>query len=220
MDAKQERLRCVVFDLDGTLIDSTDAIVLCVMHTFDTIGEPRPDRGEVIRTIGYTLEQHFALFTKHDPHACATIYRERYVEVCCAMTTLMPGAREALDALSTMGYRLGFATSKRRTYAEKILEHLRVLNHFEVRIGPDDVANPKPAPDAMLLAVAQFGVTPGEVVLVGDTHFDVLCAQNAGVRCFAVTTGYESRAQLEDLHPAGVFDSLREVAGHILFKQG
>ncbi|HRI89027.1 MAG TPA: HAD hydrolase-like protein, partial [Candidatus Hydrogenedentes bacterium] len=98
------RIRAVVFDLDGTLIDSTDAIVQSCMHTFDVIGEPRPDRDAIVRNIGYTLEQHFALFTQHDVHDCARIYREHYAGICCAMTTLMPGAREALDALKTMGY--------------------------------------------------------------------------------------------------------------------
>ncbi|MDZ4858112.1 MAG: HAD-IA family hydrolase [Candidatus Hydrogenedentes bacterium] len=210
-------VRAVVFDLDGTLIDSTNAIVQSFLHTFDAIGEPRPAREAIIRSIGYTLEQQFALFTRHDPGDCARIYRSHYAEICCPMTSLMPGAREALDALNSIGLRLGFATSKRRLYAEMILEHLRVLHYFDVRIGPDDVTRPKPAPDAMLRALELFALAPGEVLFIGDSHFDVECARAAGVACLCVTTGYETRAELEELRPAGIYDSLREVADHVLF---
>lgn len=209
-------LKAVVFDLDGTLIDSTDAIVLSFMHTFDVIGEPRPPRDEVVRSIGYTLEDQFAMFTRHDRHDCTRIYRERYAQVCCEMTTLLPGGADALAALAASGLRLGFATSKRRTFAEMILQHLGVLDRFEVRVGPDDVARPKPAPDAMLRVLELFKLSPDELLLIGDTHFDVECARNAGVACVCVTTGYETRAELEALQPEAVYDALAEVATHIL----
>ena len=209
-------LQAVVFDLDGTLIDSTDAIVLSFMHTFDVIGETRPEREAVVRSIGYTLEDQFAMFTKRDPRDCTRIYRERYGQVCREMTTLLPGGAETLAALACAGLRLGFATSKRRAFAEMILEHLGVLDRFEVRVGPDDVAKPKPAPDAMLKVLELFGVAPDELLLIGDTHFDVECARNAGVACVCVTTGYETREELEALEPEAVYDSLAEVATHIL----
>lgn len=212
-------IRAVAFDLDGTLIDSTDAIVQSVLHTFDVLGGPRrdgPSREAIVRTIGHPLEKQFSLLTAHDPHVCARIYRERYREICRAMTTLIPGAKETLDALAQAGLAMGFVTSKRRQFAEMILEHLGVLDFFGVRIGPDDVARPKPQPDPILRALDLFGVPADAMRYVGDMDFDVLACRAAGVRCVAVTTGYAARAELEALQPEIVLDSLREVAAYLL----
>jgi 2-phosphoglycolate phosphatase len=209
-------IRAVAFDLDGTLIDSTDAIVRSAWHTFDVLGEPRPSREAIVRTIGHPLEEQFGLLTGHDPHECARIYRERYGEICRAMTTLVPGAMEMLEALAEAGLDLGFVTSKRRQFAEWILEHLGVLGFFRVRIGPDDVARPKPQPDPILRALDLFGVPAEAMRYVGDMDFDVLACRAAGVRCVAVTTGYADRAELEALRPEIVLDTLREVATYLL----
>ena len=209
-------IEAVTFDLDGTLIDSTDAIVESFLHTFDVIGEPRPPREAVVNSIGYTNEQQFAMLAKHDPDDCARIYREDYERHACAKTTLLPGCREALAALQREGIRIGFGTSKQRRFAEMILDHLGLLDSFEVRIGPDDVTHPKPHPEAVLKALDHFGLAPSQMLFVGDMHFDVLAAQAAGVRCLAVSTGYATRAELEALRPEAVFDSLEPLAHYIL----
>jgi phosphoglycolate phosphatase len=97
-----------------------------------------------------------------------------------------------------------------------ILEHLGVLDFFEVRLGPDDVAHPKPHPEVVQKALAAFGVASGEMLFIGDTHFDVMAARNAGVRCLCVTTGYNTREELEALAPEGVFDDLDELTDYML----
>lgn len=208
--------QAVAFDLDGTLIDSTDAIVESFLHTFRTIGEPPPPAQAIVESIGHVLEDQFALLTRHDPTECARIYREHYGAVCCEKTTLMPGGHEALESLADAGFKLGFVTSKRRRYAEQILDHLEVLHYFSVRIGPDDVARPKPHPDALHLALQQFGVAAPSMLLIGDTEFDVLAARAAGVACYCVTTGYATAQELEALHPDGIFASLADIANRIL----
>jgi len=206
----------VCFDLDGTLIDSTDAIVASFFHTFDVFGLPHPPRDRIVDTIGHVLEDQFQLFTDRDPHECTEVYRAHYGETCCERTTLLPGARELLERLQAAGLRLGFATSKRRCYAEQVLAHLEVLDYFSSRLGPDDVTQPKPDPEALFLAAEQLGVRPAEMVFVGDTHFDVLASRAAGVRCVCVTTGYATREALEALDPEAVYDTLAEVGDHIL----
>jgi len=208
-------IRAVAFDLDGTLIDSTEAIVQSFFHTFDVLGETRPPRAEVVRSIGHVLEDQFALFTPTDPARCVAIYREHYARVACDLTQLLPHAREAVEALAADGFRLGFATSKRLLYSEMILRHHGVLDPFLSRVGPDEVARPKPHPDAVLESARRLEVAPAEMVFVGDTHFDVLSAREAGAPCVCVTTGYATRAELEALAPEAVYDSLLEVVAHI-----
>ncbi len=215
------RPEAVLFDLDGTLIDSTQAIVESFFHTFDTLGRPRPAREAIIAAIGHLLEDQFRRFWPGcDAALCARVYREHYAKAACAGTFLLPGAREILDALRAAGLRLGFATSKRRLYAEMILEDQRVLDYFAARIGPDDVTHAKPHPEAILRAAADLNAAPAATYVVGDTPFDVLAARAAGAPCLCVTTGPATRTELEALGPEAVYDDLEGVALHILARCG
>lgn len=209
-------IRAVIFDLDGTLMDSTDAIVDSYFHTFDTISVPRPDRQLVINTIGYPLRKQFPMMTDHDVDECISIYRAHYTEHSPAKTTLLPGAEETLETFSRRGLRMGFATSKKREAAEMLLEHLGALHYMEARIGPLEVTRHKPAPEPVQKAMSALGATPEETVFVGDMHFDVLAGLAAGVTTLAVSTGYQSRAELEALNPHAVYDSLVDVREHVL----
>jgi 2-phosphoglycolate phosphatase len=209
-------IRAVLFDLDGTLMDSTDAIVNSYFHTFDTIGEPRPERGTVIATIGDPIHKQFPTMTSHDVDECIRIYRAYYAEHSAAITTLPPGVEETLATLSERGIKLGFVTSKRREAAEMLLEHLGALHYMDVRIGPLEVTQHKPHPEPVQKAMEILGVTPDETVFVGDMHFDVLAGLAAGVETIAVATGYQTRAQLEALNPDATCDTMYEVRDHSL----
>lgn len=213
-------LRAVCFDLDGTLIDSDESIVASFFYACDKLGIPRPDRKAIIGSIGYLLEDQIAQLTDYDPHKFATVYREYYGRVCCELTQLMPGAKEVLVTLRGAGLLLGFATSKRRYYAEQILQHLGILDFFEARVGGEDVEKPKPDPEPLIKVADSLGVNLNEMVLVGDTRFDVLAARNAGVKCLCVTLGYEDRSVLESLQPEGIFDSLEAVGAYIMARWG
>ena len=153
-------LEGVCFDLDGTLIDSTDAIVDSFRHAFNTLGENVPTRERIIETISVPLEEQFRLLAANDPDHAADVYRAHYNREAPAKTTLLPGAAAALSRLKASGMKLGIATSKRRSSAEPILEHLGVLAFFDVFVGPEDVENPKPHPESLLLVMDQLEVTP------------------------------------------------------------
>lgn len=91
-----------------------------------------------------------------------------------------------------------------------------MLHYFASRIGPEEVVHVKPHPEAVLRSLAVFGVAAEEACFVGDTHFDVLAAHAACVQCLCVTTGYATRQQLEALDPEAVYDTLNEVARHVI----
>lgn len=203
-------MKAVIFDLDGTLIDSTDAIVGSMFHVFDSLGEPRPTRQAIIDSIGCPLREQLQILTQHDVEECIELYRPHYTATAKAKTVLLEGAREILAYLRGAGVPMGLATSKKREAAEMLLEHLGVLNFLDVRIGPDEVTHPKPHPEPLLLTARLLGVAPDEAVYVGDMHFDVHAAKAAGMPCVALTTGYCTRAELEALGPAAVVDSLAE----------
>lgn len=202
--------KAVIFDLDGTLIDSTDAIVGSMWHIFDTLGDPRPTRQAIIDSIGCPLREQLAHLTTRDADQCIAIYRPHYAATAPDKTILLDGARELLAWLAAQGVPVGLATSKKREAAEMLLTHLGVRDHFGVCIGPDEVTHTKPHPEPLLTAAQALDVTPQDAIYVGDMHFDVNAAQAAGMRCLALTTGYCTREELEPLSPTVVLDSLRE----------
>lgn len=203
-------IKAVLFDLDGTLIDSTEAIVDCFYHTFDVLGAPLPERQQIVSTISLTLEHQFSLLIDHDPYECARIYREKYFRVAPEMTLLHGGAQTILERCGRRGYQMGFVTSKLRQASELLLNHLGVLHHFSVRIGPDDVDQPKPHPEPILKALDLLALRPVDAIYLGDTPLDVRASQAAGVRCVALTTGYASEAELAAHNPDAICANLEE----------
>ena len=191
------RIRAVILDLDGTLIDSTDAIVASMTHAFMADGATAPTREAIIATISLPLEQQLAALDPHRVEERVALYRTHYAQTANATTTLLPGALDVLTFCRDIGLGLGFATSKRRTAAEALLGHLNVLDYFGSRVGPEDVENPKPAADPLLLAADQLSVSPSECIYVGDSPLDAAAARAAGMPCLLVSTGYVEAVILE-----------------------
>lgn len=190
-------IRAVILDLDGTLIDSTDAIVASMMHAFAASGAMSPTREAIIGTISLPLERQLAVLDPERVDERVALYRAHYAETAAIATTLMQGALELLECCRESGVGLGFATSKSRPAAEALLEHLNVLHCFASRIGPEDVRNPKPAADPLLLAAEQLGIESSECVYIGDSPIDAAAARAAGMPCMLVATGYVDAATLE-----------------------
>jgi len=215
-------MKAVGFDLDGTLIDSTDAIVASFMHSFERIGRPLPTRDAVVSTISVPLEKQFLLIDDgvEDVATATAIYREHYVRESPATTVVLPSVREALEELSRAGVAIGMATSKRRSSAEVLLEHLGIAKYFACCIGPEDVTNAKPHPEPIHTLMRRMDVSAPDFVYVGDTHLDVQSAQAAGARCWAVTTGYATRDVLIDAGADEIFDNIADVAKSVLRARG
>ena len=206
----------VCFDLDGTLIDSTDAIVDSFLHTFRTLKIPEPTRQRIIETISVPLEQQFAKLSVDDTDRATQIYREHYRAEAPAKTTLLPGANSAISQLSDAGLKLAIATSKRRSAAEPLLEYLGVLSAFEFCIGPEDVRHPKPHPECLLLAMDRLQTKPESMIFVGDSQYDIRAANAANVQCIALTTGYSTAEELQEHQPTVVLNNLHEVTRFVL----
>ncbi len=209
-------MKAVGFDLDGTLIDSTDAIVASFLHTFRTLGRPLPTRERIVSTISVPLEAQFRLLDDLDVAEAARIYREHYVRESPAATIVLPGVRDALETLQGAGIAIGMATSKKRTSAEVLLDHFDLSRYFACCIGPEDVSRHKPHPEPIETLMAQLDVEPADFVYVGDTRLDVESAQAAGARCWAVATGYDTRAQLQEAGADEIFDNIADVAKGVL----
>ena len=190
----------ILFDLDGTLIDSTEAILESFAAAYGAFGEPVPAETEIRRRIGEPLTQMFADMgvTRGTVAEHVAAYKEHYRKISCQKTVLLPGAREAVERASRFA-RLGVVTTKTGKYSIELLEHLGLMRFFEVLIGSEDVTHHKPHPEPVLKALQAMGLSRRDCWMVGDTPMDVEAARAAGVEPFAVTCGYSDEKRLRDL---------------------
>ncbi len=188
----------ILFDLDGTLIDSTEAILLCFEDTFRHFGLQPPPRDEIKALIGHPLDFMFAHLGvgKEQVWDFVQMYKNFYKERSKPMTRLLPHAKEAIEEASQFA-RLGIVTTKTGLYSQILLEHIGVMHYFEVLIGREHVSRPKPHPEPILKALHRMHVPSGESVwMIGDTCLDMVSAKDAGIRGVGVFSGYASEAEL------------------------
>lgn len=188
----------ILFDLDGTLIDSTEAILDGFRVAFETFGGRVPSEEHIKREIGHTLENMFLTLgiaeDKVDEHVHA--YKMHYRIISCQKTILLEGARESVLEASQFA-TLGIVTTKTGEYSKILLEHMDLMRHFDVLIGREHVTNPKPHAEPILKALKSLEHDMNSVWMIGDTPMDIIAANNAGVKSVAVTSGYASAQLLE-----------------------
>jgi len=185
----------ILFDLDGTLIDSTEAILHCFYHTFDRFALPRPKEEEITKLIGHPLDFMYLHLGVKNPEPFVRAYKECYKEVSKKMTRLLPGAKEAV--LEAYGFaNLGVVTTKTGLYSKELLEFFGLLEYFKTVIGREDVINPKPHPEPVLKALHQIGALKEHSWMVGDTCLDIEAANAASIHSVALLCGYESKESL------------------------
>ena len=185
--------KAVCFDFDYTLGDGTDSIVAGFQYGLTQLGWPAPDREAIRATIGYLLEDSYAMLTgDSDPARQAqfrTLFTQAALERQRRETILFPGAAELLRALKAQGIKTAIVSTKRGDTIEVILERLGVADTIALVIGSADVKRHKPDPEGLLAAMDRLGVAPEETLFCGDTVLDAGAAQNAGTHFAAVLNG-------------------------------
>ncbi|MCP4821117.1 MAG: HAD-IA family hydrolase [Shimia sp.] len=207
------RLKLVIFDVDGTLVDSQADILGSMRGAFDAQGIFTPSRDAILGIVGLSLD---VAMLKLAPEADATTraalvegYKQTYMQRREAVGTkesspLYPGAREALDRLKARDdVLLGVATGKSRRGLDKLIEGHGLEGYFLTRQVADDHPS-KPHPSMILAALSEMGMERGDAVMVGDTSYDMEMAQAAGVAGLGVSWGY---------HPESALCAARQVIG-------
>ena len=213
------RYRTVLFDLDGTLIDSISLILDSYHHTFETFGLPKRRSTEWLVGIGTPLRVHLAAWARDEAmlEAMIAVYRAYNLTHHDARVRAYPGIVAAVRALAAAGVRLGLVTSKNRSGAERGLIAAGLHGAMEAMICADDVENPKPHREPVDRAVAKLSADPAETLFVGDSVHDMHAGKAATVGTGAALWGPFSRADLEASEPshwlASPEDLLRLVLG-------
>ena len=204
-------IRCILFDLDGTLVDSYDAIAESLNAARSAFGLSSYTRQEVIKMVGHGLENLMEKALGPDRVAEGVgIFREHYREISLPGTRLLAGVEATLETLRDRGYALAVITNKPATFSRKILDHLGVGHLFPVLYGPD-LAPPKPDPEMVSRSLSDLGFSPDEAVLVGDMRVDLDTARNAGIPFYAVATGSDSREDLAAAGPDRLLDRFEDL---------
>lgn len=209
------RIRAVLYDFDGTLADSTDLIMRSYRHTMRThLGQAPPD-DDWLSGFGMTLETQLARFARHPEEAAAMLdtYRAYQNTIHDDLLRPFPGATETVAELDRRGYGLAIVTSKHRRSAMRGMELCGIVSHFDVIVTPEDVAEPKPHPEPVLLALQKLGVKPEEALFVGDSPHDIAAGRAAGTRTAAALWGPFPRAALDAAGPDAFLAAQEDVLG-------
>ena len=191
--------RLLVFDWDGTLMDSIATIVACTQRAVADCGQEAPSDADVRHAVGMGLREVMERFFPAAEEAlCERLveaYRRHWLESFKDEPRLFPGAVETLQSLSASGYLLAIATAKGRAGLMRELSKTEILD-LVVATRTVDECPPKPHPAMLLDLMDELGTKPEATLMIGDTRWDLEMARNAGVRSIAVLSGGHGRAEL------------------------
>ena len=197
-----DKNKIILFDLDGTLIDSTDAIVSTFYHSFKELQFDFKGNDESIKSlIGYPLDIMYKSLGVDESKVWDFVdsYKNRYRVISIAQTTLLENAYEAVELAAKIG-RVSVVTTKTRTYTMPLLEHFNIAQFFEIVTGRENVQNPKPDPEPILVTLKQMNYDKNKhsVWMIGDTKLDLIAANEANINSVGVLCGYGNEKELRE----------------------
>lgn len=214
MSTAPRRLRAVLFDLDGTLLDSIDGIVASFRHALGLHLPHRTfTRRELIMKIGEPVPVQMLQFSEGDKPVAdqlAAAYRAHNMAALASMP-LFPGVHAALDALKARGFVTGLVTSKSLPAAKLSLEQHDLYRRLDIVMTTEDTTRHKPDPMPLTAAAERLGLAPAQLAYVGDSVHDLHCANGAGAVAVAALWGPFDEADLLRLAPAYAVRSLDEL---------
>ena len=197
------RYRAVLFDLDGTLVDSYDALTEAVNYARREHGLPELSGARIRDFVGDGLEKLLqrAFDIEDVPRSVQDAFENRYDEICCVESKIMADVERTLEELHEAGVAMAVCTNKPTPFSKKILDFLELSPYFRAIVGPDLAGARKPEAQHVLHTLAATSCAPGEALFVGDMPIDVHAARNSGIDVAVVATGSSSSDALRAAAP-------------------
>lgn len=205
-------ITAVLFDLDGTIVNTNDVILASLAETLAHVTGQSWSREALLPHWGKVLRQQLVLFHPEiDLEQAISFYRECYAKHHVGLLAEFPGVRPLLDGLQQAGYGLGVVTSKKRFACEQTLVDIGYHDLFPVVVTVEDTSRIKPAPDPLLLAAQMLHTEPSRCLYVGDNPDDLIAARAAGMGAVGVSWSLRPREELLALEP----DAMLEAPGDL-----
>lgn len=217
-------LNCILFDLDGTLVDSVPDLHQAVSVALDAVQYPAVSETQTRHWVGNGVNKLIqrALSGQLDPDpvyqadhpvfqqaltAFSQYYQVHYADQCQPYA----GVITTLQQLQQQGYTLGIVTNKPETFTRPLLQKLQLQNYFQVVVGGDTLPQLKPQPEPLWHAIQHCQASPATTLMVGDSRSDILAARHAGVKIAAMRYGYNHGVDISESSPDWVCDQMSEI---------
>ncbi|MGI5940214.1 MAG: HAD family hydrolase [Thermoleophilia bacterium] len=205
--------RAVVFDLDGTVVNSVELITLSFRHAVREVLGVEMTSEELMANVGRPLHEQMVILSPAHADELVAVYREFNHREHDRMLTLYEGAIDLLRSLQSKGVRLGLVTSKSRYTTQMAFDLTGIESYFDATVCSDESPRNKPWPDPILFCLQQMNVPPNYAAYVGDSPADIQAALSAGVYAVGVTWGVFAAEILEAENPDVLVHTFSELAG-------
>lgn len=203
----------IIFDLDGTLIDSSEDIAWAVNKTLRQMGFEEFSYQAIKERIGWGVKMLLQKALPEEKHnlleEARAIFMGYYGNHLLVKTKLYPGAKGVLEHFK--GKKLAIATNKPLNLTEKILDQLNISVCFQKVVGGDGVQNKKPAPEAIEIILKELKALPGKAVFIGDSKIDIEAGKKAGIITIGAAYGFRGRQELEEAGADVIIDDIKEL---------
>ena len=204
-------IKAVLFDLDGTLIDTNELIISSFLHTLGSYYPNRYNREDVLPFLGPTLTETFAAINPEKVDEMIATYREFNIRNHDLLVKEFDGVYETVHTLKNSGVKIGIVTTKVLRVVEKGLKLARLDPFFDVIVALDHVKNAKPDPEPIYKALALLESKPEETIMVGDNYHDILGGKNAGTKTAAVAWSMKGKDYLMGFSPDYLLENMTDL---------
>lgn len=211
------KIKIVVFDLDGTLINAYPAVYASVNATVKKFGYPTVKHQTIKQTVGWGDRHLVGTFVADkDLDVAMRFYRKHHALALRQDTKLLPGALKILKFLKAKGYKIAVASNRPNKFSLIAIKFLRIQRYFDMVLCADKVKKPKPAPDILNTILKRFSLKKSEAIFVGDMGIDIRTGKSARVKTIAVATGSNTASELQALKPYAVIKNVWDVKKFLL----
>lgn len=206
-------IECVLFDLDGTIVDTNELIISSFMYALKDNGLAPLTREEIIPHMGTTLQQQMRVFSGLEDvnGTLEKSYRSYNNEHHDELVRSFPLVKETIEELSRRGIKLGIVTTKIRPTTIKTLERFDLLKYMDTIVTVNDVTEPKPHPEPVLTAVKNLGVDPRKTLMIGDSAVDIQSAKAAYVYAVGVSWSLKGEDTLRKYDPDFIIHNMKDI---------
>ncbi|MER2552616.1 MAG: phosphoglycolate phosphatase [Thauera sp.] len=215
--------RAVLFDLDGTLLDTIADLADAANLMLAELGRPARTQAEIHSFVGKGIPNlvwrcltEGARATEAEVETAVAVFRRHYAVVNGASTTIYPGVVETLQTLRARDVRLAVVTNKAEAFTLPLLERMEIAHYFDTVVSGDTLPVKKPDPATVRLACERLGVTPTQALMIGDSANDALAAQGAGMPVLLVTYGYSEGVPVDTIECDGLLSNAFQALDHIV----